>query len=126
MKQELIDIRKRINDLMQELTDIDSTGTSDIDESLEGAIGDLSEAQAKVDRVIDLLPQPLTYKVVCNFIDLDFYTDDKTEAEAKFKEYVKDYGDGIRLYEAINPIANDEAPDWDTVDSFDAEDTNEE
>jgi hypothetical protein len=65
--------------------------------------------------------EELTYKVVNNLHEMDFYTDSKEEAEKVFKEYVAEYGDGIRLYEALKPDNEDDAPEWETIDCFDAD-----
>lgn len=66
--------------------------------------------------------QQLTYKVVNNLHEMDFYTDDKQEAETIFKQYVKEYGDGIRLYEAIKTEGNEDAPEWEIIDCHDEDD----
>jgi hypothetical protein len=68
------------------------------------------------------MKRKLTYKVVCNLYDHDFYTDDYDEAKKIFEQYKKDYGDGIRLYEAIDTGNDDDPFDWDIIDSFDEDD----
>lgn len=61
----------------------------------------------------------MTYKVVCNINDKDFYSDDKDRAYEVFNQYKDDYGDGIRLYHAARPEAEDEAPEWEVLDYYD-------
>jgi hypothetical protein len=65
----------------------------------------------------------MTYKVTTNYADKDFYTDSKEEALKVFAEYVNEWNDGIRLYEADKSEGNDDEPiEWDIIESFDADD----
>lgn len=61
----------------------------------------------------------LTYKVVCDFNDNDFHTDQYDTARDIFNEYREEYGDGIRLYEAETPEEDDESPEWEIIDWHD-------
>lgn len=63
----------------------------------------------------------MTYKVSCNIYDNDFYTDSAKEARSVFNNYVADYGDGVRLYEAVKPKSNDAEIEWEIIDCHDNE-----
>jgi len=62
---------------------------------------------------------PLTYKVVNNLYEMDYYTDDKEEAYKVYKQYVSDYGDGIRLYEAEKTNDDEDPAEWELIEAFD-------
>jgi hypothetical protein len=68
--------------------------------------------------------EPLTYKIVCLLNDASFYTDDESKALATFEQFKNDYGDGIRLYEALKSGNPDDMIDWNVMDYFDDETIN--
>ena len=63
----------------------------------------------------------LTYKVECLDNSTAHYTHDKKEAYEVYAKFIIDFGDTIRLYEAPMPINDHDAPEWETIDCFDAD-----
>ncbi len=64
----------------------------------------------------------IAYKVECDFIEHGYYTDIKNDAIDKFKDFINDYGDGVRLYEGEVPEDDTDPVEWELLDYFDAED----
>jgi hypothetical protein len=70
------------------------------------------------------MKQAMTYKIDYDGGSAAHYTHDKKEAYEVYENFKTDYGNYIRLYEAPMPINDHDEIEWETIEYFDAEDTN--